>query len=122
MQWFKFGVELIPSDIRDRFRTAHILNPNILIQRHFRKLYNVGAGMLPSAHRVRSIDENFRKPIHWGSESVCVGRGNAAKSAGATLSPARGNQWVFFIFLVILLSHIAVKVPLNENLKRFSKT
>ncbi|CAK5277391.1 unnamed protein product [Mycena citricolor] len=45
LQYLKFCIELIPSDIRARFRTAHILNCNTLTQKYMRRLYNFAAGV-----------------------------------------------------------------------------
>ncbi|KAH8118768.1 hypothetical protein DFH11DRAFT_1839273 [Phellopilus nigrolimitatus] len=45
MQWFKFFIELTPSDVRARLRTAHILNCNLPMQRFLRKLYNICSGI-----------------------------------------------------------------------------
>ncbi|KAF8638594.1 hypothetical protein AX17_002135 [Amanita inopinata Kibby_2008] len=44
LQWLKYCAELIPSDIRSRFVRTHILNPNALMQKYLRRLYNVAAG------------------------------------------------------------------------------
>ncbi|TFK24729.1 hypothetical protein FA15DRAFT_406917 [Coprinopsis marcescibilis] len=44
LQWLKFCAEVVPADIRLRFQTAHILNPNYLTQKYLRRLYNVSAG------------------------------------------------------------------------------
>ena len=44
MQWFKFFIELTPSDLRARFSNVHILNCNLPMQRFLRKLYNICAG------------------------------------------------------------------------------
>jgi len=41
----KYCAELIPSDIRSRFATTHILNPNALTHKYLRRLYNVTAGL-----------------------------------------------------------------------------
>lgn len=49
LQWLKFCAELIPSDIRTRFGTTHILNSNTLTQKYMRRLYNFAAGTTPSA-------------------------------------------------------------------------
>jgi len=46
IQWLKYCTELIPCDIRQRFLTTYILNPNALTQRYLRRLYNISAGML----------------------------------------------------------------------------
>ena len=46
LQWLKYCAELIPSDIRKRFAVARILNPNTLMQKFMRRLYNISAGML----------------------------------------------------------------------------
>ncbi|KAF6748926.1 hypothetical protein DFP72DRAFT_914993 [Ephemerocybe angulata] len=43
-QWLKFCAEVVPSDIRSRFRTAHILNPNSLMHKYLRRLFNISAG------------------------------------------------------------------------------
>ncbi|KAI5118442.1 hypothetical protein M0805_000576 [Coniferiporia weirii] len=45
MQWFKFFIELTPSDLRSRFSAAHILNCNLPMQRFLRKLYNICSGI-----------------------------------------------------------------------------
>lgn len=45
MQWFKFFIELTPSDLRSRFRSAYILNCNLPMQRFLRKLYNICSGL-----------------------------------------------------------------------------
>ena len=44
LQWLKYCAELIPVDIRDRFFVARILNPNNLMQKFMRRLYNIFAG------------------------------------------------------------------------------
>jgi neurofibromin 1 len=44
LQWLKYCAELIPSDIRNRFMAARILNPNTLMQKFMRRLYNISAG------------------------------------------------------------------------------
>ncbi|KAL0949203.1 hypothetical protein HGRIS_009281 [Hohenbuehelia grisea] len=45
LQWVKYAVELIPSDIRSRIQITHILNPNAQTQRYLRRLCNVCAGV-----------------------------------------------------------------------------
>lgn len=45
LQWLKYCAELIPLDIRLRFATVHILNPNTLTQKYLRRLYNISAGI-----------------------------------------------------------------------------
>lgn len=45
VQWLKFCIEIIPLDVRQRFMTTYILNPNALTQRYLRRLYNISAGM-----------------------------------------------------------------------------
>lgn len=45
VQWIKYYTELIPSDVRQRFMTTYILNPNALTQRYLRRMYNISAGM-----------------------------------------------------------------------------
>ncbi|KXN84411.1 Neurofibromin, partial [Leucoagaricus sp. SymC.cos] len=44
LQWLRFCAEIVPKDIRERFVTARVLNPNSLAQRYFRRLYNFLAG------------------------------------------------------------------------------
>lgn len=44
LQWLRFCAEIVPKDIRERFITAHVLNPNSLAQKYFRRLYNFMAG------------------------------------------------------------------------------
>ena len=44
MQWFKFFLELTPSDLRSRFLCAYILNCNWPMSRFLRKLYNICSG------------------------------------------------------------------------------
>ena len=44
LQWLKYCAEVIPSDIRVRFSTTRILNPNTLTQKYLRRLYNISAG------------------------------------------------------------------------------
>lgn len=43
-QYLKFCAEVLPADIRSRFRVAHILNPNQLMHKYLRRLFNVSAG------------------------------------------------------------------------------
>jgi neurofibromin 1 len=54
LQWLKYCIELLPSDIRQQFMAAHILNPNILANKYLRRLHNVSAGLFmpswPSAY------------------------------------------------------------------------
>lgn len=45
LQWLKFCAELVPYDIRMRFETVRILNPNDLMQKCLRRLYNISAGV-----------------------------------------------------------------------------
>ncbi|TDL29911.1 hypothetical protein BD410DRAFT_780416, partial [Rickenella mellea] len=68
IQWFKFAVELLPSDIKDRFKAFHILNANILMQRYLRKLYNVCAGLYLSSdirayHSVKELGQRINGDI-----------------------------------------------------------
>lgn len=44
LQWLKYCAELIPVDIRERFVAARILNPNTLMLKYMRRLYNISAG------------------------------------------------------------------------------
>jgi len=44
LQWLRFCAEIVPKDIREKFMTARMLNPNSLAQRYFRRLYNFMAG------------------------------------------------------------------------------
>lgn len=46
LQWLKYCAELIPMDIRTRFASARVLNPNTLTQKFMRRLYNISAGEL----------------------------------------------------------------------------
>ncbi|GBE80125.1 hypothetical protein SCP_0213280 [Sparassis crispa] len=43
-QWLKFAHEVIPADIRKRFKTSHILAPNTLALKYLRRLYNLASG------------------------------------------------------------------------------
>ncbi|THH13571.1 hypothetical protein EW146_g6666 [Bondarzewia mesenterica] len=45
IQWLKHCIDMIPSDIRHRFMTAYILNPNDAAHKYLRRLYNITAGM-----------------------------------------------------------------------------
>ncbi|KAI0040644.1 hypothetical protein FA95DRAFT_1647858 [Auriscalpium vulgare] len=45
IQWLKYCIEMIPSDIRSRFETAYILNPNAAAHKYLRRLYNITSGM-----------------------------------------------------------------------------
>ncbi|KAH9927288.1 uncharacterized protein B0H18DRAFT_1161603 [Fomitopsis serialis] len=45
LQWLKFAYEVIPSDIRRRFDTAHILTPNQLATKYLKRLYNLSSGI-----------------------------------------------------------------------------
>ena len=44
IEWCKYFIDLCPSDIRDRFKIAYVLNCNMIMQRFLRKLYNVCSG------------------------------------------------------------------------------
>ena len=44
LQWLRYCAEIIPADIRRRFSTTRILNPNTLSQKYLRRLYNIFAG------------------------------------------------------------------------------
>ncbi|KDQ64130.1 hypothetical protein JAAARDRAFT_118551 [Jaapia argillacea MUCL 33604] len=55
VQWIKYCTEVIPWDVRQRFMTAYILNPNALTQRYLRRLYNISAGSEVRAYP--SVDE-----------------------------------------------------------------
>lgn len=57
LQWLKYCVELIPSDLRYRFAETHILNPNTLTQRYLRRLYNISAGKLQIYANIFLINE-----------------------------------------------------------------
>ncbi|OCH94514.1 hypothetical protein OBBRIDRAFT_722708 [Obba rivulosa] len=43
-QWLKFAQEVIPTDIRERFRNSRILTPNTLALRYLRRMYNLASG------------------------------------------------------------------------------
>ncbi|TFY54349.1 hypothetical protein EVJ58_g8920 [Rhodofomes roseus] len=45
LQWLKFAYEVIPSDIRRRFDTAHILTPNQLATKYLKRVYNLSSGI-----------------------------------------------------------------------------
>ncbi|KIO22012.1 hypothetical protein M407DRAFT_28426 [Tulasnella calospora MUT 4182] len=45
IQWFKFLIELVPSDILQRWSTTYILNPNTYCQKYLRKLYHLFSGL-----------------------------------------------------------------------------
>ncbi|KAA1466679.1 hypothetical protein DENSPDRAFT_831556 [Dentipellis sp. KUC8613] len=44
-QWLKYCIEMIPSDIRHRFLTAYLLNPNNATHKYLRRLNNITAGL-----------------------------------------------------------------------------
>jgi hypothetical protein len=44
VQWMKYCLEMIPTDLRHRFTNAYLLNPNQVAQKYLRRLYNVSAG------------------------------------------------------------------------------
>jgi len=44
LQWLRFCAEIVPKDIREKFMTARMLNPNSLAQKYLRRLYNFMAG------------------------------------------------------------------------------
>lgn len=46
IEWCKFFIDLMPSDMRARFKVAYVLNCNMTMQRFLRKLYNVCSGEL----------------------------------------------------------------------------
>ena len=48
VQWLKYCIEMIPSDIRQRFMMAYILNPNNATHKYLRRLHNITAGAEPS--------------------------------------------------------------------------
>ncbi|KAG9015978.1 Ras GTPase activating protein ira2 [Tulasnella sp. 427] len=45
IQWYKFLIELVPSDILQRWSTTYILNPNTYCQKYLRKLYHLFSGL-----------------------------------------------------------------------------
>ncbi|KAG0709913.1 hypothetical protein DFH29DRAFT_1012634 [Suillus ampliporus] len=54
-QWLTTCSQLIPIDIRSRFVTSYILNPNSLTQKYLRRMYNISSGtMLASGVRACS--------------------------------------------------------------------
>ncbi|KZT29450.1 hypothetical protein NEOLEDRAFT_1128208 [Neolentinus lepideus HHB14362 ss-1] len=52
IQWVKYCIELLPSDVRQHMTMVHILNPSQQAQKYFRRLWNIGAGM-PSICEVK---------------------------------------------------------------------
>lgn len=52
IQWVKYCVELLPSDVRQRMVTVHLLNPSQQAQKYFRRLSNIAEGM-PSICEVK---------------------------------------------------------------------
>ncbi|KAG5352330.1 hypothetical protein C0989_002775 [Termitomyces sp. Mn162] len=57
----KYCAELMPFDIRSRFFTTHILNPNALTQKYLRRLYNVTAVALENEQPQETFfDANMR--------------------------------------------------------------
>lgn len=47
--WLKFAYEIIPVDIRRRFRVSRMLTPNALALRYMRRLYNLTNGRFISS-------------------------------------------------------------------------
>lgn len=45
MHWLKFVYEILPSNIRARFRTSRTLIPNAMALRYMRRLYNLTNGL-----------------------------------------------------------------------------
>ncbi|KAJ3719315.1 hypothetical protein C8R42DRAFT_777357 [Lentinula raphanica] len=45
LRWLKLCAEVFPSDLRMRIARIHILNPNSLMQKFLRRVYNVYAGI-----------------------------------------------------------------------------
>jgi neurofibromin 1 len=48
-QWLTTCSQLIPIDIRRRFLTSYILNPNSLTQKYLRRMYNISSGTMLSS-------------------------------------------------------------------------
>ncbi|KAG1755407.1 hypothetical protein EDB19DRAFT_1661084 [Suillus lakei] len=48
-QWLTTCSQLIPIDIRHRFLTSYILNPNSLTQKYLRRMYNISSGTMLSS-------------------------------------------------------------------------
>ncbi|GLB34218.1 putative GTPase-activator protein for Ras-like GTPases [Lyophyllum shimeji] len=69
LQWLKYCAELIPFDIRSRFATTHVLNPNTLTQRYLRRLYNVTAGT-PFCEAVRAYSSVTELKAHVPAEAL----------------------------------------------------
>lgn len=44
IHWLKFAYEIVPADIRRRFKMARMLTPNALALRYMRRLYNLTGG------------------------------------------------------------------------------
>ncbi|KAJ4479043.1 hypothetical protein J3R30DRAFT_2708420 [Lentinula aciculospora] len=45
LRWLKFCAEVFPSDLRMKIVRTHILNPNSLMQKFLRRVYNICAGI-----------------------------------------------------------------------------
>ncbi|KAJ3551785.1 hypothetical protein NM688_g4509 [Phlebia brevispora] len=55
VHWLKFTCEVVPLDIRERFRAARMLTPNALALKYMRKLYNLTNGVsLSSVHTMHT--------------------------------------------------------------------
>ncbi|KAL5507799.1 IRA2 [Sanghuangporus vaninii] len=64
MQWFKFFIELTPSDLRSRFKSAYILNCNLPMQRFLRKLYNICSGIFSVEIRPKLSVSELCEAVH----------------------------------------------------------
>lgn len=53
VHWLKFAFELVPSDIRKRYKTSRMLTPNALALKYMRRIYNITNGM--SKPRFRQV-------------------------------------------------------------------
>lgn len=47
-QWLKYCIEMFPLDVRQRFLTTYLLNPNAAAHKYLRRLYNITAGTVKS--------------------------------------------------------------------------
>ena len=74
MQWFKYFIELVPSDIRERFRTAHLMNCNQAMQRFLRKLYNICSGKSSLLTKKNSCSY-LRRHILYRNSNILFGGG-----------------------------------------------
>lgn len=121
MQWFKFFVEMAPFDLRQRFRTAHILNCNIHMQRFLRKLYNICSGTIkcysPQFVLLTSMPGIYSVEVrtHFSLEDLC-------ESVHSNLTTTLTNACTWFpCNLLNLTSIIASAGALEQETKETFK-